>query len=353
MRRGRILIILAVILIVGLIVAIVAMPRILSVLQPATPTAIVYQVYFSSQNIAEGTTITEDLLKVYSLPQISDAMFTVEEKDQLIGKVARFPIDQEVPITTGMVTLPDETAGVGPQWASTIPEGMNAIAVPITRLASASFGTADGSYVNIVACMLMVDVDPSYQTILPNHVGVVTAPAANATMTGITLGVNNGADPAYQGRTEVEQAFQQGIYVIPSEGQRPRPVCQMILQDVRVLKLGTFSLNPAPSNQPTPTPQPGQAPAAVPAPDIVTLIVSPQDAVTLTYMVYNDIPLYLSLRRTSDRSRLSTEAATLQFLLSQYNIPVPVKLGYTFTPRVDKLALPFLPNDVVTVQPQQ
>ena len=55
---------------------------------------------------------------------------------------------------------------------------------------------------------------------------------------------------------------------------------------------------------------------------------------------------------SGDNSRQATEAATLQFLLSQYNIPVPVKLAYGLTPRIDFLALPFLPNDIITVAPE-
>ena len=81
-------------------------------------------------------------------------------------------------------------------------------------------------------------------------------------------------------------------------------------------------------------------------------MVTPQDAVTLTYMIYANIPLNLTLRRGGDDSRQDTEAATLQFLLSQYDIPVPVKLAYGLTPRVDILALPFLPNDIITVPAQ-
>jgi hypothetical protein len=81
-------------------------------------------------------------------------------------------------------------------------------------------------------------------------------------------------------------------------------------------------------------------------------VVAPQDAVTLTYMIYANIPLNLTLRRSGDDSRQDTEAATLEYLLSQYDIPVPVKLAYALTPRIDVLELPFLPNDVVTVPPQ-
>jgi pilus assembly protein CpaB len=260
-------------------------------------------------------------------------------------------------LTNSVVANPGEALETGgPQWAAIIPVGMNAIAVPTSRLASVAYGVQDGSHVNITACMALVDVDPSFQTILPNHLAVVTTPnnKVPGEMTGITLGIATGPeDPTYQGRTEVEPAFQQGIYVIPSEPQRPRIVCQMILQDVQVLKLGTFEYRQQQATQTGQNAQqqqtttPDQRP-----PDIITLVVSPQDAVTLTYMIYANIPLNLALRRSGDVSRQATEAATLQFLLSQYNIPVPVKLAYGLTPRIDILSLPFLPNDIITVTPE-
>lgn len=360
MRRGRILIFLAFILIVALVLAVVVLPKVLPMLSPSTPTATVYQVYYALQNISQGTLVTEDLLGTYTLPETSfaEVMFTVQEKSSLVGQKAKIAIDQGVPITTGMVVAPGTGLDAsGPPWANIIAAGKNAITIPISRLAAVGYGIADGAHVNVIACMLVVDVDPSYQGILPNHVAVVQAPAnvPPEAMPGISLGVKTEGDPPYQGRTEVESAFQQPVYIIPSEPQRPRPVCQMIMQDIQVLKLGNFSLNPeqVASNQASPTPQPaGESQASTTqTPDIVTLIVSPQEAVVLTYMVYTNIPLYLTLRNSGDTARQVTESATLQFLLSQHGITVPVKLAYSITPRVDLLSLPFLPNDIVTVSP--
>jgi Flp pilus assembly protein CpaB len=360
MRRGRILIFLAIILIVVIVLAAVALPKLLTMLRPATSTAIVYQVYYAQQNITQGTIITEDLLGTYTLPETSFAqvMFTVGEESNLIGQKAKITIDQGVPITTGMVVSPD--AGLeagGPSWGNLIAAGKNAITIPISRLASVGFGIADGAHVNVIACMLMIDVDPSFQTITPNFVSNLISPAnvSPEKMPGITVGVSNGGNAQvlpYQGRTEVESAFQQGIYIVPSEPQRPRPVCQMIMQDIPVLKLGNFPLSPelTVTNQTTPTPQPGQTQTgASQFPDIVTLVVSPQEAVELTYMVYTNISLYLTLRNSTDAARYDVVSATLQFLLSQHNITVPVKLAFSLTPRLDALSLPFLPNDIVTV----
>jgi pilus assembly protein CpaB len=125
------------------------------------------------------------------------------------------------------------------------------------------------------------------------------------------------------------------------------------LQDVVVMKLGNFPLTATQSQASQQQTQQQQQQGAAPAPDIVTLIVAPQDAITLSYMVYTNAQIMMTLRNPSDQSRQATEAATLQFLLSQYNIPVPAKLPYAIQPRIDVLTAPSLPNDVVTVKPQQ
>jgi pilus assembly protein CpaB len=78
---------------------------------------------------------------------------------------------------------------------------------------------------------------------------------------------------------------------------------------------------------------------------LITLVVNPQDAVTLNYLVYAGSQLTLALRPSGDDTRVQTEATTMDFLLKQYNIPVPVKLPYGMEPRVDDLLPPQLVND--------
>jgi pilus assembly protein CpaB len=118
----------------------------------------------------------------------------------------------------------------------------------------------------------------------------------------------------------------------------------MLLQDVIVLKLGNFPLVAATATDPQ-NQDPNAQPPAPAAPDIVTLVVTPQDSITLSYLMYSDAQLSLTLRNPSDQSRVASEASTLQFLLSQYNIPVPAKLPYSMQPALTTLTSPALPND--------
>jgi pilus assembly protein CpaB len=107
-----------------------------------------------------------------------------------------------------------------------------------------------------------------------------------------------------------------------------------------------------PPTDPNATPSPAQAQQQA-APDIITLMVSPQDSISLNYFVYSGATLSMSLRNPNDTSRIAAESATLSSLLTQYNISLPAKLPYAAQPRVDFLTPPELPNDAVTVQPQQ
>ncbi len=151
--------------------------------------------------------------------------------------------------------------------------------------------------------------------------------------------------PNQIGRTELEPSIGQPLYVQPSEVQRPRIVSQVLISDATVLGIGDFSKLINEANQqaiqptatgPTPTPVPGATPTPVPqakASDNVTLIVSPQDAVTLNYIMLNrGAKLNLVLRSASDTKQIKTEAVTLQFLMDQYNIPLPSKLPYGLQP---------------------
>ncbi len=360
MRRGRTLIFVFLIIIIGLVVAFVAFRQFL--VPAEVPQPVFVEVYIALQPVTQGGAITEAVLTTMKIPPENEiaVMYRPDELNALLGKVAKFPLDQGVVITEAMVSDPSAAADVsGPTWASLIPTGMTAVSIPIDRLGLVGYGVNNGAHVNIIACLLFVDIDPSFQSALPNQTALLTGTgfAVDTGLPVLSLGV--AASGSVQGRLELDPSLQQPYYLIPSERQRPRMVCQMLLQDKVVMRVGDFPLDPTASLTAAPAPAPvstdPQVQQAAPvAPDIVTLIVSPQDAITLSYLMRTDADLSLTLRKPSDELLQATEALTLQFLLSQYNIPVPAKLPYSLEPYTigfGNLNLG-LPDDAVTVPPQ-
>ncbi len=342
MRRVRTLIFVFLIIIIAAVVGYVAYNQYIA--KPAAaelPTSV--EVYIAGQPISQGQKITAEMLGTIKIApgDVVAVMYTIEEQPLLVGKSAKFPLAQGVVITEAMVgdTAPPIE---GPQWASLIPPGMTAMSIPADRLSLSGYAINRGAHVNLNACFLFVDVDPTFQTILPNQTAVLmgtgfgTVKITDGTEASglpiLTLGgIEFGTD---QGKLELDPSLQQPYYLIPSEGQRPRMVCQMMLQDIVVMKLGDFSLDAGATIE-TPSVAPTDAegnPVPTAPPDIVTLIVLPQDSITLSYLINTDAQLSLTLRNPTDQSHQATEASTLQFLLSQYNIPVPAKLPYSLEP---------------------
>jgi pilus assembly protein CpaB len=343
------------IIIIGLVVGYVAIRQFLVTSRPADQQPSNVEVFIAAQNIPQGGKITEEVLTTITVPQDTAVavMYTREELGALLNnKVAKFPLDQGVVITESMVG--DASAAVpisGPQWASLIPPGMTAMSLPISRFEVSGYAINDGAHVNLNACFLFVDVDPAFQTILPNLTATLTGTGFTPeALPVLTLGA--GAAGPQQGRLELDPSLQQPFYLLPSEPvQRSRPVCQMLLQDAVVLKLGNFPLTTdaaAVAAAPVADPNaPQQAPAA---PDIITLIVSPQDSITLAYLMYTNAQMSMTLRNPTDTARQATEASTLQFLLSQYNIPVPAKLPYSTQPAFSGLNEPASNAETAPVQ---
>ena len=80
------------------------------------------------------------------------------------------------------------------------------------------------------------------------------------------------------------------------------------------------------------------APVEEVKPKVITLVVSPQDAVTLNYMILSKASLSLALRSAGDDERINTESVTLQFIMQQYNIPLPSPVAYGTTPKITELS---------------
>jgi hypothetical protein len=67
---------------------------------------------------------------------------------------------------------------------------------------------------------------------------------------------------------------------------------------------------------------------------IITLGVSPQDALVLTWAVDSQIPITLALRQAGDRSVTVTEPVTLDYMIRNYNATPPNALEFALEPPI-------------------
>lgn len=366
MRRGRIFLLLALIIVIAIALVYLLFrgggifQRAQATNEPVlTPTPVsTTKVVVVTQLVQRGEIITEDKLDYTEYP--SDLVLPIMYKNttDVVGKMARFSMDPYTVVTSALVTESPITE-LGSDDALFISPGMVAVSIPINRLSSVSYAPQRGDHVNVIVTMLFVDLDPAWQTILPNWTGNVIGPGGGVANDG-TLFALPIRGTAEQGRSETDPLINQTFYILPSEPQRPRLVSQTLIQNVTVLQMGNFltpmekialeATQPAPTATPEPgAQQPQQAPPTptpMPAPpDVITLIVSPQDAVTLNYLIYGGGQLTLALRNPRDTEANGTEAVTLSYLLDQYSIPIPVKLPYGVQPAVTALVPPSLRND--------
>ncbi|MBX3049057.1 MAG: hypothetical protein KF885_07780 [Anaerolineales bacterium] len=337
MRLGRALIIVSVILILAL-VALYAATN-LGLTGDSQGEIQTTDIVIVVQPISRGSLITEEALGYLAYPTQHTSANMLTNTSQAVGRLARYDLEPDQPLLVNMVVnTAEEVATGGSDTSLAIPAGMVAFPIPIDRFSSLAYGLRSGDHVNVIVTLLLTDLDPDTQTRLPNNTGVLRSPETSTEEGGsqaLTAEVVIGSVPLPQGEAVLDELTGQVLYLVPSENQRPRLVSQTLLQDIVILHVGDFPYANASSD----TAEDGAA-VVVSPPDLITLIVSPQDAVTLNYLIYAGGELTLALRSSTDESTTITEAVTLEYLLSTYNIPVPSKLPYGLEPRIDALISP-------------
>lgn len=355
-RGGQIIILVALILIfaVGAVYLWLQMQQQQSAqpLPTAEPPKPMTQIVITTQFIARGEEISEAKVMMIDYPAESYVEGTfIRDIKSVIGTRARYDLQPGVPLTTAVLIEP-----AGGSFASfDIPKDFVAMPIPATRLTSVDNSLAPGDHVMVIGCMLLVDIDPQFQSKLPNLIGVVERPGtAGGEQAGPERASAGIIPPAggSEGRAQLDPTLNLPVYILPSEPQRPRLVCQTVIQDAVVLRTGQ---EPQTQVQPTPIPpeqqQQPQPVQGVGEPFPITLVVSPQDAVTLNFMLLSEVTLNLALRNPTDTKPIVTDAVTQQYLMDQKNIPLPAKLPYAIEPRVDRLKFPELgPTPIPPVQ---
>ena len=372
MRRGRLLILVAIILLLGVAAVFLLLQKIK--LPGAGPSAAQgtalpvdrVQVVIAAQDITRGTKIPENgvILSPFPADAVVETMMT--DKNLVVGRTARMDIPRGVPVTSNMLTeKAGDLVGTGSSAAMAIPPGYTAIAIPMTRLSGIAYALRAGDKVDVLVSLLMVDIDADFQSILPNETLILLDPTGKL-VTGYScqelqqtdkgLQCTNPAPPPFA-RVDSEKTTGTQLYVKPSEAQRPRLVTQRLVANATVLDVGTFALEgadktagvgaPVAAAQPAGAPPQStpQAVVAPAAPDVVSLIVSPQDALALDWAVKSGVDIVMTLRGPNDTTATETTSVTLKYLVDNYNITVPSKLPYGLEPRLNNVISPVLPGD--------
>lgn len=373
MRRGRILILFALIVLFGVVALYLFLrPRAEQPGEGGTPAAPSDTTFIviALQDISRGSQIPADAVGTTPYPR-DMVVETMIERDTsvVVGRYARQAIPRGAPITTGMITRQTgDLLATGSDAAIAIPPGFTAITVPLNRLTGVGYALRDGDHVDVLISMLLVDLNPDFQSLLPDESLILLGPGGEL-LTGLVCQEFKVGDrgpeclnpePPPAGRVLYEEETGTPLFAQPSEPQRPRLITQRLIQNATVLRVGSFTyagqqtVTVAPAQPTTTEPVQGQtttttttvAAQAVPAPDIITLIVTPQDALALNWALRSGAHLTFTLRAPGDGSVADTVSVTLQYLVQNYNITVPTRLPYGLMPRLDAIVEPVLPNDI-------
>lgn len=365
MRRGRLLILLALILL-GIALAAYFLLRSPQpdgdgeIIAQPTPLPREANIIIAAQNIPRGAVIPNDgvIIAPFPLDMVVETMTT--DVGQVVGRRARTEIARGMPITTEMVTdQAGDLLGTGSDASLAIEPGQTAISIPLNRLSGVAYALRGGDEVDIVVSMLILDIDTDFQSVLPNITAVLVNPDRGVLNSYVgdwfdaTTGQVFVEQPREVGRAETDVSTGELLYVLPDEPQRPRLITQRLVEKATVLHVGTFPLEEDVTPAEVITAEEGGAPppqavpvASVPIPpDIITLVVSPQDALAINYAVKSGMDIVLTLRGPDDFTETQTIMVSLQYLIESYNMAVPQRLAYGLSPRIDQFILPLLPED--------
>lgn len=367
MRRGRLLILIGLILLLGTVAVFFFARPLLSTQfgagtdpgpgAEATPLPVdVTPIVVAVQDIPRGAVIPEAAVQLAPWPTSYLPEGPLFDVSEAVGRTAFVELRRGNPVLLSQtVDSPLQQSDSGSYASVIIPPGQVAFSLPLNRLSGVSLLMRAGDHLDVLISLLFVDLDQEFQSMLPNYAYQVQPPIP-ATVdnpvsgeAGLVMGVY-GPEAALCRRYDAS-GFDFPFCEAPQEAQRSRLVTQMIVSDAVVLHVGDSPLEQPEAVEATPTPAPAvpeeeassEGEKTVEEPpklDLITLIVSPQDALVLNYALRSGADIAFALRAAGDTARIETESVTLQYLIEHFNIPVPAKLPYGTQPRVDQIAGP-------------
>ena len=279
------------------------------------------QVIVARQPIGRGSEFPPGSLGRRDFPEESVPPNAIVSESETVGKIAKIEIAQGQIILRDY--LQDKALGAASEAAFLVPPGYVMVPFPIDRQSGVAYALQAGDFVDVLMTVSFIDLDPEFQTVLPNKFAFIKEEPV--IIDGEVVGTTVSMDPSTasdEGRLTIENEDFPG-FEFPSEAQRPRRVAQLTVQSAKVIKVGPWI------DEPQPPVAEGEEPPPPPLPDIVSLAVLPQDSLVLLWGRATQARMELALRAAGDENAdHSTEAVTLQYMLTRFNIAVPPKLEF-------------------------
>jgi Flp pilus assembly protein CpaB len=246
-------------------------------------------------------------------------------REQVVGRVTRTDIEREQPLLRALLVEDlTQLAAVGSDTAALLPAGKVAVALPIDEVSGVAYGVQPGDSVDLIFSFVVVDVDEEFQTALPNWVFEIQyGTFEDGERTGVSVAPVEGAA---LGRIDTIPPGELAN-VVPAEAQRPRLVSQRAVVDAMVLYVGEY-----PEGGKIVGVNAGGREGSRSRPNVITLGVSPQEAVVITWAINAQVDIALAVRSVRDVPDAATSSVTLQYIFETYNVTVPPRLSYSLEP---------------------
>jgi Flp pilus assembly protein CpaB len=294
MRRGRILILLGLILALGTAAAVFVLLQ--STAAPTEgPQVERDEVVVAVQPIAEDEPV-EGRLELREVPVESIPQGALRSLDGTSGMLAAGPIPQGTVVHPDLLISPQERMAEA-QLGNLVEPGFVAVALPINELSSVSYGVQPDDHVDVLMTFYFLDVDQDLQMDEPICPPVCAGAEGEA---GAML-------------TE----------------QHPRLTAQLTLQDLRVLGVGRWRYKPQPTEEERErAEQEGEEPVATQPPQYITVMLTPQDALVLKLAREQGASIDLAVRAAEDAQQFSTQQVTLDYIMARFGVSLPPKQPY-------------------------
>lgn len=289
----------------------------------------------AAQKIGRGNPILvkDNAVIMQPWPEDSLPLVYFDSLEQVDGKFARMEIPRGIPVVPDMLLESGGMLAVSGSSAAWFKAGRVAYAIPMDTQGAVGWAPLPGDHVDVLAAIKLIPVDTEFQSPLPNMFKSLPRPEEVQSETGVE------AIQGIYGRFETLPNGQASVIYPSDAGILPNLVVQMTVQDAIVWHVGTWQeeevkvpevapaeteeggsvLGEAMQAQATPPP-----PAAVVEPirvDLITLLVTRQDAVVLKYLLEMGADLDLVLRPAGDTATAITEPVWLRYVLDKYQIP--------------------------------